>query len=348
MTDVYKRPADYSALVPSAKRAKYDGVVAVVNEEQTGPRRHSNLQSQIMLLTGHEGEIYTARFSTDGRFLASAGFDMKILFWSTYGDCENFSSIKAHKGSISDIQFSRDETTIYSSSTDKTVKAWDLETGKCLRNFKTHTEIVNACHPARRGPALVLSGGDDGMLHVHDMRKKEAAMSIANFENFAVLGVSFNDTSDWAFGGGIDNTIHAWDLRKQERVFDLQGHTDSITGLSLSPKGEYLLSNSMDCTARAWDVRPFAHQDRLVGVYGGHQHNFEKNLLKCGWSGDGKWVTAGSSDRFSYVWDFKSKKIVYKLPGHQGSVNATDFHPVEPILLSAGSDKQIFLGELEP
>lgn len=26
-----------------------------------------------------------------------------------------------------------------------------------------------------------------------------------------------------------------------------------------------------------------------------------------------------------------SKRIVYKLPGHQGSVNAVDFHPREPI-----------------
>jgi hypothetical protein len=24
-------------------------------------------------------------------------------------------------------------------------------------------------------------------------------------------------------------------------------------------------------------------------------------------------------------------KIIYKLPGHQGSVNETDFHPTEPI-----------------
>ena len=40
--------------------------------------------------------------------------------------------------------------------------------------------------------------------------------------------------------------------------------------------------------------------------------------------------------------------IVYKLPGHLGSVNDVDFHSVEPIILSCGSDKQIYLGEFEP
>ncbi|RCN34467.1 WD domain, G-beta repeat protein [Ancylostoma caninum] len=92
-----------------------------------------------------------------------------------------------------------------------------------------------------------------------------------------------------------------------------------------------------------WDVRPFAPQERCLKSFYGHQHNFEKNLLKCGWSGDGKRITAGSSDRFAYVWDVSSRHILYKLPGHLGSVNATDLHPMEPILLSAGSDKRIFL-----
>ena len=49
-----------------------------------------------------------------------------------------------------------------------------------------------------------------------------------------------------------------------------------------------------------------------------------------------------------YVWETASGKIIYKLPGHLGSVNDVDFHSIEPIVLSAGSDKQIYLGEFEP
>ncbi|VDO38629.1 unnamed protein product [Haemonchus placei] len=75
-------------------------------------------------------------------------------------------------------------------------------------------------------------------------------------------------------------------------------------------------------------------------------HIGKQNLLKCGWSGDGKRVAAGSSDRFAYVRDASSRYILYKMPGHLGSVNASDLHPTEPILLSAGSDKRIFLGEI--
>ncbi len=56
-----------------------------------------------------------------------------------------------------------------------------------------------------------------------------------------------------------------------------------------------------------------------------------QNLLKCAWSPDGSKVTAGSADRFVYIWDTTSRRILYKLPGHAGSVNEVDFHPTEPI-----------------
>lgn len=127
-----------------------------------------------------------------------------------------------------------------------------------------------------------------------------------------------------------------------------------MTGLELSPDGCYLLSNAMDNSLRIWDVRPYAPSDRCLKVFSGHTHNFEKvllflkiyvyfililikfyfyrkNLLRCAWSPDGSKVSAGSADRFVYIWDANTRRILYKLPGHNGSVNDVDFHPKEPI-----------------
>lgn len=79
----------------------------------------------------------------------------------------------------------------------------------------------------------------------------------------------------------------------------------------------------------------------------GHQHNFEKNLLRCAWSPDGSKISGGSADRFVYIWDTTSRRIIYKLPGHNGSVNDVKFHPNEPIVVSCASDKTIYLGEID-
>jgi WD40 repeat protein len=70
--------------------------------------------------------------------------------------------------------------------------------------------------------------------------------------------------------------FQVWDLRTNALLFKLKGHTDTVTGMSVSPDGSYVMSNGMDSSLRIWDVRPYAPQERCVKILQGHQHNFEK------------------------------------------------------------------------
>ncbi|KAK0400479.1 hypothetical protein QR680_015270 [Steinernema hermaphroditum] len=174
----FKRPALPSSLVPvsGSKRVRLDEGAVMLAEDAQLPPRSPNLQAPIVSLSGHEGEIYTSRFSSDGSCLASAGFDQKILLWNVFGDCENFSHFRGHTGAVMDLHFNADDSHLFSCSTDKTVRVWDLETGVCNRKFKSNKDIVNACFPARRGPQLVVSASDDGCILVHDVRKRNPVM----------------------------------------------------------------------------------------------------------------------------------------------------------------------------
>ncbi|CAM5106621.1 unnamed protein product [Natator depressus] len=312
---------------------------------QAGPPRCSSLQAPIMLLSGHEGEVYCCKFHPNGATLASAGFDRLILLWHVYGDCDNFATLKGHSGAVMELHYNTDGSMLFSASTDKTVAVWDSETGERVKRLKGHTSFVNSCYPARRGPQLVCTGSDDGTVKLWDIRKKAAVQTFQN--TYQVLAVTFNDTSDQIISGGIDNDIKVWDLRQNKLTYTMRGHADSVTGVSLSSEGSYLLSNAMDNTVRIWDVRPFAPKERCVKIFQGNVHNFEKNLLRCSWSPDGSKIAGGSADRFVYVWDTTSRRILYKLPGHAGSVNEVAFHPEEPIILSASSDKRLYMGEIQ-
>jgi len=209
---------------------------------------------------------------------------------------------------------------------------------------KEHKSIVNSCMPGNRGSHLLVTGSDDNTVKLFDIRIKH---SQATFDaEYSVCAVTFNSDNNQIFSAGIDNVIKVWDLRRQSMLFSLEGHTDTVTGLSLSPDGNFLLSNSMDNSLRSWDIRPFSAGDRCTAIYTGHQHSFEKNLLRCSWSPDGSRISAGSADRFVYVWDVVSRRVLFKLPGHSGSVNEVAFHPKEPIIASASSDKKIYMGEL--
>jgi Prp8 binding protein len=56
---------------------------------------------------------------------------------------------------------------------------------------------------------------------------------------------------------------------------------------------------------------------------------YESSLIRCAWSkhDGGQRVIAGGGDRTVTVWDVAEGKVVYKLPGHKGSVTGVDMHP---------------------
>jgi len=165
-------------------------------------------------------------------------------------------------------------------------------------------------------------------------------------KSLPLTAVAFGADGSGVFCAGLDNEIRLWDLRTGDSTLTLSGHKDTVTGLSLSPDGTHLLSNAMDNALRVWDIRPYAPEQRCMRVLTGSTHNFEKHLLRCCWSPDGGRISGGSADRMTYIWEAKTGALLYKLPGHKGSVNETAFHPSENVIASCSSDKTIFLGEL--
>ncbi|KAG5520176.1 hypothetical protein PMAC_001253 [Pneumocystis sp. 'macacae'] len=306
------------------KRIKGDSEIALSNKNKQNSLvemlpRTSGLKAPIMQLTGHQGEIFASKFDLSGQYIASGSFDQLILLWNTYGDCSNYGMLKGHKKAVLDLQWSRDSRVIYSASADYTVGTWDSETGQRIRKHTGHEDIVNCIATMPRGTEFLATGSDDATISLWDGRQKFA---VDYFDAaYAVTSVALNQEGNQLFSGGLDNDIKA-------------RHADTVTSLNISPD------------VRIFDIRPYVSSSRQINLLKGALHGIEKNLIRAVWSSDGLRVAAGSADRTVIIWDATSGKLTYKLPGHKACVNAVDFHRYEPILLSASSDRSIFLGEL--
>ncbi|KAI4102372.1 MAG: hypothetical protein L6R37_004452 [Teloschistes peruensis] len=307
--------------------------------------RTSGLQSPIMELTGHSGEIFATRFDATGQLIASGSMDRSIMLWRTYGQCDNFGILTGHRGAVLDLQWSRDSRILFSASADTTVASWDLETGLRIRRHEGHEEVINCLDVSRRGEEILVSGSDDGYICIWDPRQKRSINDVDT--GFPITSVVIAEAGHELYTGGIDNDIKVWDLRKQSVVYTMAGHTDTVTSLQQSPDTQTLLSYSHDGTARTWDIRPFAPADRQIKAYTGAPPGLEKNLVRASWNSKGDRIAAGSGDGTAVVWDAPSGKLLYKLPGHRGTVNDVRFAPGdEPIIVSGSSDRNLILGEL--
>ena len=250
-----------------------------------------------------------------------------IVLWNTYGQCENYGSLTGHRGAVLDLQWSRDSRVVFSASADMTLASWDLETGQRIRRHLGHEEVINCLDISKRGQEILVSASDDGSVGIWDPRQRDAIEYLET--DLPITAVSLAEAGNEIYSGGIDNMIHIWDLRKKAIVYSMAGHTDTITSLQISPDSQTLLSNSHDSTVRTWDIRPFAPTNRHVGTFDGAPVGLERNLIRASWDPRGEKIAAGSGDRTAVVWDAKTEKLLYKLPGHRGTVNDVRFSPNE-------------------
>ncbi len=287
------------------------------------------------------------KFSPDGAAFASGAADRMVYLWGVQGDCETYAVLKGHKKAVLELHWAEGGQTLVTCSPDRSVRAWDADAGVQIKRMEEHRSFVNSCCPAPRGPPLLVSGSDDCTVKLWDLRVKRSVQTFQ--EPYQVTAVAFavGGAADRVLSGGIEGKVRSWDLRKSEVAFELEGHSDIVTGLAVSSDGDFLASNSMDNTLRTWDLRPYAPEGRGLKVLRGHSHGFEKNLLRCAWSPDCRHLTCGSADRHVNVWRHDTGELVYRLPGHLGSVNEAVFHPSEPIVGSCSSDRRVYLGELD-
>ncbi|OCH94548.1 WD40 repeat-like protein [Obba rivulosa] len=343
-------PATNQIVISSSNDERQQALIRTV-------KRTSSLEAPIISLSGaHGAEILSCRFDPTGQNIAACSADRSVSLWRTYAPNTNYGQLASlHKAPILDLQWSLCAPLLYTVSADHALSVSDLTTGQRVRRLRAHRGIINSLDRTMAGGAgveLVVTGSDDGTVRVWEGGDEGPKTPVSVFEiGCPVTAVCWSADGQNIYAGALDNEIHVLDLRKNEQVYSLMGHTDTPTSLSLSPNGNYLLSPSFSSQTIIHDVRPFSPSPaRVHRTLMGAPAGFENTLLRGAWSKDdgGRRVAVGGADRTVCIWDVESGKVLYKLPGHKGTVTAVDFHPKEPIILTGSKDATMLVGEIEP
>jgi len=114
-------------------------------------------------LTGHSAHIPSISFSSDGKLIASAGFDHKVILW----DAETGNMIKTLSGhkerEVLFVQISPDNKMLASAGGygDNTIAIWDIDTGRKIKTIPCKTEESGHYVFSRDWKWLAYDGRDD-------------------------------------------------------------------------------------------------------------------------------------------------------------------------------------------
>jgi len=78
-------------------------------------------------------------------------------------------------------------------------------------------------------------------------------MSYANDEiNCGITSTAFSASGRLLFAGYETAQVQIWDILKAERVFQLAGHNERVSCLSMNADGSALCTGSWDFSLRVW------------------------------------------------------------------------------------------------
>jgi WD40 repeat protein len=319
-------------------------------------------------MRGHENQIHNVAFSPDGTRIATCSMDRTVRIWEVPGgkwgvqnpphppaqpeplgpgepvgqDVSALRVLKGHTGSVGHVTFSPDGKRVVSSSSDRTLRYWDVGTGETRAVLQGHADRVFGASFRPDGAALYSAAGD-GTVRVWDVAEIEDDHAVRGHTNF-VYCVSFHPNGERFASAAWDGTARVWEVPSgrgegvapRHQLLALphgeQPPNRAVTAVAYHPTGRYLATLARDDKVRLWEAETGA----LLHSWYSPGHDWRDSRLA--FNPVGTLLAAGSRDGRVRLWDPESRAEVATLEGHTDGVRDVAFSPDGAWLASGGEN----------
>jgi WD40 repeat protein/endonuclease YncB( thermonuclease family) len=200
--------------------------------------------------------------------------------------------LRGHTNAVQALAITPDGKTLVSGSKDRTLKLWDLTTGKEWATLQGHRGFVESVAISADGKTLA-SGGHDTQIKLWHLAAGRELLPLEG-QPSRIGALAFSPDGKLLASGGYDQTVRLWDLGTHKQRGVLSGHGGAVLGLAFSPDGKLLAAGSNRGTVTLWDVA--SGTERVVLTQ-------NDNVSAVAFSPDGKTLAAGGNYRGVRLWE---------------------------------------------
>ncbi len=236
-----------------------------------------------------------------------------------------------HADAVTSVCYSPDDKYIASGSNDKTIKLWDVATGKELKTFIEEQEVVTSIKFTPDGKHILSATTGSGV--------KVWDIISGNYKK--ILDDGFSHFVDISKNGRYiiyekpypNRSIELYDISAGKVISSLVGHDTFVNCAKFSPNGRYIVSGSSDKTIKLWDVKSGTELKSFRG------HN--DIVSSVNFSPDSKYIVSGggNNDKTVRVWNISNGTEVLKLEGHSSAIQSVCFSPDGRYVVGGGFDE---------
>eukprot|EP01117_Protostelium_nocturnum_P008501 TRINITY_DN3042_c1_g2_i1.p1 TRINITY_DN3042_c1_g2~~TRINITY_DN3042_c1_g2_i1.p1 ORF type:complete len:445 (-),score=78.67 TRINITY_DN3042_c1_g2_i1:36-1370(-) len=309
-------------------------------------------------ITTHKGACRVAKFSPDGKYVAtgSADFSIKVLDaekMKSYNQNkaehgEDFAPSKPvirtfydHAQAVNDLDFHPSANVLVSCSRDNTIKFYDYVQNAVKRGFghiqDSHNVRTLNFHPS--GDYLIV-GTEQPTIRLYDVETSQGFTNDRPQDNHLgpINQIRYCADATMYASCSKDGSIKLWDGVSNKSILTIPNAHMSreVTSVQFSKNQKYILSGGKDATIRIWDVK-MGRQLRSIVT----SKEPWKNRLQVtfNWNEDFIFSSDESTNSVS-IWNTRTGEIVHKLIGHTSIVSWIASSPTENALMTCSIDQR--------
>jgi WD40 repeat protein len=263
-------------------------------------------------LVGYDGSIVSFGFSPDGRTVAAASSEHKVLLWDRSSGQAVDVPVEFSFGTISSIAFSPDGAVLALANDMGNIQLWDINRGQPIGDYFFAAELYFPLYHMVFSPdgRILAAGNYDGGVTLWDVRTQQPLWKFSQAFPAPVGSVAFSADGRMLAAGGCgkvipdardcyEGRIVVWDVTQGQMIGEpWSGHTGSVFALAFGLNDQILASGSFDGTILLWDTRSAVP---LGAPLRGHTGS----VYTLAVSPDGNLLASGSG-RTVILWDLNS------------------------------------------